>query len=111
MDLKVRRVLDVLDERINNEKEQLKTTSDFNPDNFALAAGPYSAAFLAQLVRVMEAKNILEIGTSIGYTALWLGEAAKEIGGRVVGIEKVEDKYRQAVRNIDTAGLKKFCCG
>ena len=102
---KVKNVIDILDARIKSEQEKMQAETDFNPDNYALAAGPHSAGLLAQLVRVMSAKCIVEVGTSIGYTALWLGEAAMDTGGRVIGLEAVEKKYGQAMDNIALAGL------
>jgi predicted O-methyltransferase YrrM len=45
------------------------------------------------------------VGTSIGYTALWLGEAARATGGHVIGMEAIAAKHRQAVNNISRAGL------
>ncbi len=37
--------------------------------------------FLAVLVRAAAARRVLEIGTSNGYSTLWLADAAKAIGG------------------------------
>ncbi|MSO64936.1 MAG: methyltransferase [Alphaproteobacteria bacterium] len=76
-----------------------------NVDAFALAAGPQSAGLLNLLVRTTGAKHIVEVGTSIGYTAIWLGEAARATGGRVVGMEAVDAKHRQAVDHLARAGL------
>jgi predicted O-methyltransferase YrrM len=39
--------------------------------------------FLALLVRATGAWRVLEIGTSNGYSTLWLADAAKKIGGSV----------------------------
>lgn len=35
-----------------------------------------SAQLISQLIRMQQAKSILEIGTSTGYSTLWLAEAA-----------------------------------
>lgn len=78
---------------------------DFNADEYALAAGPDSAAFLNLLIRTKGARNIVEVGTSIGYTALCLGEAARDTGGRVVGMENLESKHMQAIENLERAKL------
>ena len=53
----------------------------FNTDTAAMEAGPESAGFLNLLIRTMSATAIVEVGTSFGYTALWLGEAARATGG------------------------------
>ena len=112
MDQKVRAVLDELEGRIAREGEQIRSLGDdqekwkdFNPDEFALAAGPDSAAFLNLLIRTKAARNIVEVGTSIGYTALWLGEAVRDTGGSVVGMEKLDSKHEEALGNLKRAGL------
>lgn len=105
MDSKVETVIAELDERITKERERISNGESFNADDFALAAGPHSAGLLNLLIRTKGAKLIVEVGTSIGYTALWLGEAARATGGRVVGMEKLDSKHTQAVDNIRRAGL------
>ena len=112
MDQNVRAVLDELDLRIAREREVIRAWEDdnadwkdFNADAFALAAGPDSAAFLNLLIRAKGATNVVEIGTSIGYTALWLGEAVRDTGGRVVGMENLEPKRMEALENLKRAKL------
>src|ERR1043166_446616 len=105
MDAKIQAVIDALQERIERERVQIDSGQGFDVDQLALAAGPETAGFLNLLIRTMEAKQIVEVGTSIGYTALWLGEAARATGGRVIGMEAIEAKYRQCVDNIARAGL------
>jgi predicted O-methyltransferase YrrM len=104
MDITVKTVLDELSARIAGEMAQMRAGS-FDVNAMALAAGPDTGGLLNLLVRVSGARSIVEIGTSIGYTALWLGEAAKATGGKVVGMEAVADKHRQAVDNLRRAGL------
>src|SRR4051812_50074856 len=42
---------------------------------------PETAELLGVLVRSMAAQRVLEIGTSNGYSTIWLGDAAEAIGG------------------------------
>jgi len=105
MEQKVQRVIDELHERIAREHAQVSSGQSFNVDQFTLAAGPETAGFLNLLIRTMGAKRVVEVGTSIGYTAVWLGEAVRATGGQVIGMEAVETKYRQAVDNLARAGL------
>ena len=42
--------------------------------------------FLAVLVRATAARRVLEIGTSNGYSTLWLADAARAIGGTVTTV-------------------------
>jgi predicted O-methyltransferase YrrM len=61
--------------------------------------------FLAVLVRAMNAKRVLEIGTSNGYSTLWLANAARAIGGTVTTVEKAELKLGMARANFARSGL------
>ncbi|HDZ8927930.1 O-methyltransferase [Aeromonas dhakensis] len=60
---------------------------------------------LAVLVQTRGAQAVLEIGTSNGYSTLWLTEAAKRLGGRVTTIELDEGKRAMAAANFECAGL------
>jgi predicted O-methyltransferase YrrM len=60
---------------------------------------------LAVLVRAMDARRVLEIGTSNGYSTLWLASAAQAIGGRVTTVELSEYKIELAAANFARAGL------
>jgi predicted O-methyltransferase YrrM/N-acetylglutamate synthase-like GNAT family acetyltransferase len=61
--------------------------------------------FLAVLVRATQARRVLEIGTSNGYSTLWLAEAARAIGGRVTTVEYAAAKVALATENFARAGL------
>ena len=54
--------------------------------------GPVEGQFLYTLALATQAKDILDIGTAIGYSAMWLGLAARENDGRVVTLEKDEGR-------------------
>ncbi len=69
---------------------------------------PETAELLGVLVRAMQAKRVLEIGTSNGYSTIWLGDAAEAVGGRVISIEIEADRTAQAVDNVDQAGVADF---
>src|SRR5215475_13876383 len=105
MDPKVQEVIEELRERIARKAELFSRGQPANVNQLALAAGPETAGFLNLLIRTMGAKNIVEVGTSIGYTALWLGEAARATGGHVIGMEAITAKYKQATDHITRAGL------
>ena len=64
--------------------------------------------FLAVLVRATMARRVLEIGTSNGFSTLWLAGAAREIGGRVTTVESAEYKIGLATANFARAGLSSF---
>lgn len=64
-----------------------------------------TAEFLYQLVLIKRPKTILELGTSIGYSTIWLAAAAKEVGGEVATIEMEPYKVESAEAFIARAGV------
>src|SRR5664279_1899994 len=60
---------------------------------------------LAVLVRALVARRVLEIGTSNGYSTLWLASAARAIGGQVTTVELSDYKAELAAANFLRAGL------
>ena len=61
--------------------------------------------FLSVLVRATAAHRVLEIGTSNGYSTLWLAEAAKATGGSVTTVEFSEYKIGLASATFARSGL------
>ena len=61
--------------------------------------------FLAVLIRATLARRILEIGTSNGYSTLWLASAARAIGGAVTTVERSDYKIGLATANFARSGL------
>ena len=64
--------------------------------------------FLAVLVWATAARRVLEIGTSNGYSTLWLADAARAIGGSVTTVEVAEYKVGLAANNFARCGLSPF---
>ncbi len=64
--------------------------------------------FLAVLVRAMLARRVLEIGTSNGYSTLWLASAARAIGGSVTTVELAKYKIEIASANFVRSGLASY---
>lgn len=57
------------------------------------------------LVRAKGARKILEIGTSNGYSGIWLAEAARANGGVLITVESHAGRFEMAGRNFAEAGL------
>lgn len=66
---------------------------------------PEVGEFLATLVLAMAARTIVEVGTSAGYSTLWLASAARQTNGRVVTFEKDGDKVVLASQAFAEAGV------
>jgi predicted O-methyltransferase YrrM len=69
---------------------------------------PETAELLGVLVRALRARRVLELGTSNGYSTIWLGDAAEAVGGAVVSLEIETDRTQQALANVTRAGVKDF---
>ena len=53
-------------------------------------------------------KRGLEIGTSTGHSAIWIGWAMSKTGGKLVTIEIDERRYRVAQANFEAAGVAPY---
>ncbi|MBV7271861.1 O-methyltransferase [Clostridiaceae bacterium UIB06] len=60
---------------------------------------------LGLLIRSNRAKRVLEFGTCLGYSTVWIAQALKETGGRLISVEYREDLYEITKRNIELAEL------
>lgn len=77
-------------------------------DEFLLSVGMETAIFLNNLAKSSKAKTILEIGTSYGYSTIWLAEAAKANKGLVISLENDAKKAAYAQKMIEKAGLSAY---
>ena len=64
--------------------------------------------FLSVLVRATAAQRVLEIGTSNGYSTLWLASAARATGGAVTTVELADYKVGLARQNFSRSGLAAY---
>jgi len=72
---------------------------------------PESGRFLSMLIRAQQSKSILEIGTSTGYSTLWLAEAARQTQAMITTLEVDAERVIQAKQyatEIDLADLINF---
>ncbi len=84
---------------IETLKELEKTSKDFW--NIA----PETANFINMLLKISESKNVLEIGTSNGYSAIWIAYALKETGGHLTTIEFWDNRQSLAIENFKKCGV------
>lgn len=66
---------------------------------------PDTAELLGVLIRATGARRILELGTSNGYSTLWLADAAQHTGGRVLSADVDAERTELAQTNLVGAGL------
>lgn len=101
MEDKVKNVLNELEAwgKENDEHEQDRAHKMLNLE-------PDTAKLISILVRSGQRKHLLEIGTSNGYSTIWLAWAAKATGGHVTSIERDSRKESMADANLRRAGLR-----
>ena len=69
---------------------------------------PDTAQFLSILIRSSQRKNLLEIGTSNGYSTIWQAWAASNTGGHIISIDRDPHKHELADANLRAAGLREL---
>ncbi len=68
---------------------------------------PESAKLLSLLLLGKQARRVLEIGTSGGYSTLWLADALETIGqGRLTTVEIDENRHAEARQHVQACGLE-----
>lgn len=105
-------VLALLETRSQQERPELDRLNDLGAaatraaaSGLMLDVGPEVGRLLNALVRIIGAKQILEIGGSVGYSTIWLADAAAATGGRVLSVEPDPGKAAELRRNVAAAGL------
>ena len=103
MDDKVKSVLALYHERMREEDRTRGSGGGL--DQRLLAVGPDTGQVINILARSLAAPTILEIGTSYGYSGIWLADAARASGGRVITMELQDYKSAYAREMATEAGL------
>lgn len=103
MDAAIEAVLAAFDAR--SEREWSSPGAAGGRDKMLLSVGRPGGMLLNLLVREARAQRILEIGTSYGYSAVWLAEAARAVGGRIISLDVAAYKQAEAARSLAEAGL------
>lgn len=67
---------------------------------------PTVGNFLNLLVSMGNSQAILEIGTAIGYSTIWLARAAEKTGGHVTTIDMNKDRRARALIYFERAGIQ-----
>jgi predicted O-methyltransferase YrrM len=101
-----RHLVDVLDELHRHGKEHDAALEDrlLRLRNLE----PETGALLNLLVRTLGARSVLELGTSNGYSTIWIAEAAARNGGRITSVEVDPARTAEAATNLARAQLAEF---
>ena len=77
-------------------------------DEFLISVGPRTGQMLHLLATGANAKSILELGASYGYSTIWLADAARATGGKVHSLELSQTKVDHAREQLVRTGLDAF---
>ena len=75
-----------------------------NLDREGMQVQAFEGQILKLLVHLARAKNILEVGTFLGYSSIWMAEALPE-DGRMTCLEKSEENAQKAQSFFEQAGV------
>jgi predicted O-methyltransferase YrrM len=103
LDERVRAVLERLELEDADERER-----GVAREQRARSVAPTTGRFLFAFVAPQNACEVLEIGGSRGYSAIWLATGVRMLGGRVLSLEHDPAKCDAWRRNVADAGLDEW---
>jgi len=109
MDNAVESVLEEFHQRAASESTLMRELSseefDKRIDEFLLSVGPATGQLLHLLISGAGSQTVVEIGASYGYSTIWMADAARATGGRLISLEVHEGKQAYARDAVARAGL------
>ena len=82
----------------NKEKKLLAELEKTQKDFWNISKA--TANFLNMLIKISDAKNVVEVGTSNGYSGIWLANALTKTGGHLTTIEFWDKRIVLAQENF-----------
>ena len=102
----IERVLAEYERRADEEQRRTNFASPgTNLDELLLSVGREAGILLYLLSTGAQSRRILELGTSYGYSTVWLAAAARATGGKVLSLELRDFKIEHARQALTRAGL------
>jgi predicted O-methyltransferase YrrM len=109
MDDRIKKVLDEYHVRIDRERRARREDRNALPrDESLLALGRDAGKLVNILARSLGKPRILELGTSYGYSGVWLADAARASGGHLTTMELQDYKSKYAREKSIEAGLSDY---
>lgn len=90
-----------------HEKKILSVLEELGKDNRRFAnVPPADGRFLRQLTEAVNAKRVVEVGTSTGHSSIWFALALRRTGGKLLTHEIDEERIKIARENFKKAGVE-----
>lgn len=86
--------------KLKRISQQASERNDVEPN-----IGVDVAQLMGLLLRLTDAKYVLELGTCLGYSTVAFGQILQETGGKLISVEYNKDLYQQTKENVSKAGL------
>jgi predicted O-methyltransferase YrrM len=90
----------------DREKQALAALDEISKGPWYLNVTTREGRVLRQLTETIGAKRVVEVGTSSGYSTIWLALGARASGGKVFTHEIDPEKIKIAKENFKTAGVE-----
>ena len=98
----ISKVLDELEIQSTMEKSKKE---DIPHEDRMLAITKETGELINMILRLKNAKNMLEVGMSTGYSTIWCAEVIAEQSGKIITIEQNPSKIKRAKANFQKAGI------
>jgi len=98
-------ILKILEELETQSALEKSRKVNIIPENRMLAITKETGELLNMILRLKKAKNVLEIGMSVGYSTIWCAEAIIEQKGKIITIEQNPEKIKRAKENFQKAEI------
>jgi len=112
IDPAVWKVIEDYETRAQHDEELWNTLSEQEIrqrlDEFLLPVGRASGTLMNLLIKGARARRILEVGSSYGYSTIWLAEAARAVGGKVISLELRAAKTEYARAQLARVQLEDY---
>lgn len=89
----------------DNEKRVLEILDDIQANQRFQNVPPNDGRLLRLLVESMDAKHVVEVGASTGYSGIWIGLALQKTGGKLTTHEIDPGRAATARANFKRAGM------
>lgn len=90
---------------MKNVKEQILEMENYASEHNVPIIEKKSIAFIMKYIRENNIKNVLEIGSAIGYSAILMASSNQET--MVTTIERDETRYMECLKNVKKCGMDK----
>lgn len=88
------------------KEEYLKEMKQYAIENHVPILQEVSLDLILLVLKLKKPNSILEVGTAIGYSAINFSKYLNGENSHILTVEKSEDMYKEAIKNIKNVGLE-----